>query len=231
MKKIILSLLFVFSSAALFGQVAFHFDPGDTVSGTAADGGETLFNLDIYNDESTDIMLDWNISSSTIDSWASYRICDNNTCYFTPPSGTIDMNSISAGGKGFIKIYVEPFATGTGEVRINIFPDGDVASTQIATFLMDAVVGVDESLLAGNSYVFYPNPINDGQLHLRFTNPLNVDAEWTIIGLDGRVMANGRKLIDQELNLEVNGLSQGIYFLEVKTKEGTLLNHKFVQNR
>ncbi len=89
-------------------------------------------------------------------------------------------------------------------------------------------VGIGE--LGSNIEVsFYPNPISNGEiLNISLSQPLN-HATISIASMSGRIVAQ-REMARMESGLNempVNGLSQGVYFIQVTADEGAL-THKIV---
>lgn len=76
----------------------------------------------------------------------------------------------------------------------------------------------------------YPNPVND-ILNLRISSEKRLQAELTIIGLDGKTYMSRKLALDEGITLsaiDIKSLNSGAYFVSVKT-DGEMLTIKFVK--
>ncbi len=81
-------------------------------------------------------------------------------------------------------------------------------------------IGIDELL---ESYIFtFPNPASDF-LQIKFSQPLNEDAEMFITNMLGEKMMDEEMISvgEQNKKIDVRNLADGIYFLQIKTGEKT----------
>ena len=77
--------------------------------------------------------------------------------------------------------------------------------------------------------LIYPNPTtrNEG-LYIAFRNELNTDAEYSIYNLNMQLLNSGI-LQSKHSKLEINDLTNGIYFIKVQNKiNGTESIQKFI---
>ncbi len=75
-----------------------------------------------------------------------------------------------------------------------------------------SVLGIDDEVLAG--FAMYPNPTFD---IVRVS--INDEASYSIVNLNGQVLKNG-KLIAGDNTLRTSQLSNGLYFLNIRTNRG-----------
>ncbi len=62
----------------------------------------------------------------------------------------------------------------------------------------------------------YPNPANE-----LLTISINREANYSLMNLNGQVFKKG-KISHKENTIDISNLSFGLYFLKVKTSEGTI---------
>ena len=93
----------------------------------------------------------------------------------------------------------------------------------------DAVTDVTEELI--NTQMFlYPNPATD-ILNIRFNQTIGNDAVILISDIQGRLL--GQQATGQNaelLQIDLDGLSDGIYFVTVKTEQSVLTEKFIVQH-
>lgn len=75
---------------------------------------------------------------------------------------------------------------------------------------------IEEKLLSDNIRVF-PNPLSE-KLNISFDK--NIAGEIQVFGLDGRVL-NQKAIEGTEIQIDLNTMNEGIYYLQIKTEQGT----------
>jgi hypothetical protein len=74
----------------------------------------------------------------------------------------------------------------------------------------------------------YPNPANN---LLRITGEaLATNMEYRLLDMNGRVLSAGKSPQDKYMELDVAAFSPGLYFVQLKNKDGRMLTLKFVKN-
>lgn len=81
----------------------------------------------------------------------------------------------------------------------------------------------DEISLAENILNVYPNPIQNSQLNLELNFEKETNANLTIFDLNGRVLnfLPYKNIIRKNIQIPVDGLATGEYFIRVSTDQGT----------
>lgn len=93
----------------------------------------------------------------------------------------------------------------------------------------DAVTDVNEELNNTHMYL-YPNPATD-KLNIRFNQFIGNDAVILVSDIQGRLLGQQATGQDTELmQIDLDGLSDGIYFVTVKTEENVLTEKFIVQH-
>ena len=93
----------------------------------------------------------------------------------------------------------------------------------------DAVLDAGEELRDNQMYL-YPNPATD-QLNIRFSQSIGGDATVLISDVQGRLL--GQQTANQQanlLNIDLEGLTDGIYFVTIKTAEAVMTERFIVQH-
>ncbi len=75
--------------------------------------------------------------------------------------------------------------------------------------------------------ILYPNPASDF-IKLRYKTDL-IPASYIIYNTSGNILRQG-SYVDTEKSIDVSSLTEGLYIIEVKTKEGTSYSQKFIKN-
>jgi len=93
----------------------------------------------------------------------------------------------------------------------------------------DAVTEVGE-VPFNNEMVLYPNPAKD-QLNVNFQVPMSSDANVLITDVQGRMVAQQKVLrSSQQVQLDLSGFADGIYFLSVQSDKEVMTNRFVVQH-
>ena len=90
--------------------------------------------------------------------------------------------------------------------------------------------GIYEEMIVLTSELFiYPNPISNGELSVYLGNDNLDEVELSLFSIDGtKVFTKTYRVSENEVKFNVDGLSKGIYLLNVKTKR-SLLNYKIIR--
>lgn len=138
-------------------------------------------------------------------------------------------------GSGFTDLTNTPPYVGVNGSTLRIYPltmslsgnkyrcvvDGICATTTIsdpATLTIDPAVSVSQVATKGMNYMtVYPNPISEGQLNIRFDEPVKGATELRVLDKLGRVVVSRKVEFDanRSAQLEVSQLAAGSYSLQV----------------
>jgi hypothetical protein len=128
--------------------------------------------------------------------------------------------------------------TSGNDYRLVIFISGDMMNGEIEqvefkdldnAHIPQYETGFDNVPLTKEAIVLYPNPVKD-KLFVKKPKHMNSIASWSIVDLGGQVMQTG--FIDNsgiDMQLDVSWLSEGIYILQLISKDGRILNRKFAK--
>jgi hypothetical protein len=177
----------------------------------------------LHNNRADSIKVTWRMitDSGTTSGW-SVQLCDNSNCYNLPgpprtsllvaPGDSLDMHSQLAPN----------CITGSGYLKISAQVVGDTGAAMILTYKVDATSTCSSGInsISGDNIHVYPNPANDmitlsgfeaGQLH-------NVQ----IADLQGNAIQAFEANSHESVNLNINSLPAGLYFVKITDAEGKL---------
>ncbi len=87
----------------------------------------------------------------------------------------------------------------------------------------------EETILLSDEFFIYPNPVSSGDLSVFLGNAELEEVDLSLYSINGtKVFTKSYRVIDNEVKFNVDGLSKGIYLLNIRT--GTsLMNFKIVR--
>jgi uncharacterized repeat protein (TIGR01451 family) len=171
--------------------------------------------------------LDSNLDPSTIELIQSshdiqFYITPDNVMSFTfnnimlPDSG-VDLE----GSNGFVKYRINQKLNVPGGNNITnrayiYFDFNPAVATNEVSNLVEIYVGTSEQNSSGDEIAIYPNP-SDGFITIEI--PANYNAESiSFVDITGRIIK--RIPITQTKNIDLSGLPDGIYYINIMTKDG-----------
>ena len=101
----------------------------------------------------------------------------------------------------------------------------------IDEFSIAEPTGISDEYKNSIGFSFYPNPSN-GKSFVGFKNTLKQNIELSIFDISGKLILKENRIFEEgEQSLEINtqDWSNGVYLLQMKTKEG-LLSHRILKN-
>ena len=226
MKHLYKAFPFFFALVLSFSSKAQNYtiSPSNTVNVTAAYNDLNVFDIYMSNTASSRISLSWTLVSNNLVQGWDYSICDLGTCYpGIPASATMD--SVDAGGMGFLGLNVNPYAIpGTGSVIIYVyetqFPNNGDTLTWNVTSSPTAITEHDNALRVNA----YPNPAAD---HINIElGGYTSEAEYVSI-----YNITGEKMMSVQVNgasmkMELTALAKGIYILAIENANGKVIAAK-----
>lgn len=181
---------------------------------------ELELNWDLmYMEYSVDGGANWNILGSSSDpNWYnSNRSPNGNNCF----------NCVGAqwtGTDAVMKTYSYDLSAFSNEDNITfryVF-QSDQSVTEEGVILDNVVVTgtlSNDDLLLEDSFKVYPNPSN-GNFTLAWNGDLSFD--YSIYDVSGKLITSKNNNTGSQHFIELNGISQGMYFLNIKTATGTV---------
>lgn len=155
------------------------------------------------------------MSGATISGTIGSRSYMNASTVGSIPSGATQ--DVSVG------LYTVPTAVGsTVDVNLYITLNGD-QQLQNDTLRLSCTVSTVAKDAAASRLQVYPNPTT-GNVFVKLPNTMNGNQLVSVTSLDGRTVFAGSLVTDAEnkLNLNLTGLTKGVYFLQVGNSEGAL---------
>lgn len=193
--------------------------------------------------------LEWtNSSSQTLDLYwerievdtvpgSTFDMCASGDCQmFIPPTGSYNAYPTLPGQVGFLKMHFWTGNTpGVSKARIYIYESSAPNNGDTLTFILNInqANAINQNSINNNLISVYPNPAND-YLHINF-NGVDIEKvkEIKIVNTIGQVVfIDSQKIVDNQ-KIDVSGLSNGVYLLQltnynnniIQTKK-IIINHK-----
>lgn len=119
-------------------------------------------------------------------------------------------------------------SSSNGLNNIIFYIDNGVCIKEVATQINCLGLGVSE--LQGNSFILYPNPVED-VLHLKL-DQLSTGSVISILDLTGRIVYNRNVLVQNPglIEIRVSELNAGTYFIQLQSEDkSTSVINKFVK--
>ncbi len=87
----------------------------------------------------------------------------------------------------------------------------------------------EETIVLSSELFIYPNPISNGELSVYLGNSNLDEVELSLFSINGaKVFTKTYRVSENEVKFNVDGLSKGIYMLNIKTNK-SLLNYKIIR--
>ncbi|QRM90023.1 T9SS type A sorting domain-containing protein [Lacinutrix sp. WUR7] len=130
-----------------------------------------------------------------------------------------DSTTDEPGSHGWVFYRIKPKSTFViGDVisnKADIYFDYNLPIiTNTATTEIDATLSVNEIAVNENLFTVFPNPTKN-----KITVSIEAEAAYSIVSVNGQVIKQGQ-LQKGDNTLNTSNLSNGLYFLQVRTKEG-----------
>ena len=221
MKRILLSTFVLLAFVST--QAQFTFKPSK--KGTLASGSVSEFELVGYgfvkNTGTTTKTFVWRMYPPNLPNSWSAALCDRNLCHDVGVMrGTFDL---AAGDSGNIDIHTYPKSTsGTGQVQVLVFEEGDSANAQSQSFDFSAWA-LSARTPSKVSIEIYPNPATSKlNITLDTDKAINIEV-YNVLGQlkKTHVHTGGTSTMD------LNDLVAGIYFLRYTDENGKVVSKQF----
>ncbi len=206
----------------------FTLDPGNVVNETIMSDGFVEPEVDAINNLSTNLILDYELVSNTLNPAWEILVCDNINCYVgAVADGTMD--PIAAGEREMIfKVTFDPKnVTGIGSISYAVWDQNDLNSIDTVTFnfTVEQAVSITSEQLDAQVKLF-PQPSED-VMHISFNASLGkVNVE--IFTLSGSIVKR-QDVSDPSELINVSDLAPGIYVLHLSTDIGVVNKRILIQ--
>jgi hypothetical protein len=203
------SLVFLWLSMAAVlraSAVIYTFDPGDHLQVVLNMNDYTDHQINIYHDSPQAHYMTWRIVDNTCPTGWDMALCDWQHC-FTSLVNTNDMDSVSTGNAGLIKITVNPFGiAGSGSIHFWVFPTGMMDQYTDFFFDFETIIANVGSVVDNSNSIIWNNALSEFQ----FKNaPQGI---WKCFSLSGQML--GEFYIRSQYQIvSITDKRRGIYFL------------------
>ena len=218
-----LLLLFLLSgllSPVLHAQLAL--DAETVASTTLAPNEEQELQVNVTNNGSEAITVDWARTQTLPNGWYTY-VCDKVAC-FTPETSTGQI-TMDPGETTFIKLTFGPVSQGTGTVEIELQEVGNASNNVTATFTGTSQT-TDLTAINVASVQVYPNPTTN----FFMVKHANAIARVEVINLVGRTVRTF-EYVDASDKLNVSDLPRGMYLVRMTNKNGQVMTTQRLSKR
>jgi hypothetical protein len=206
--------------------------PCATCAGPLLEAHNAVLNFAISNPGVVEFWLNddyGNSNCQTVQSWATNNGMSN-AVYFADAA----LEMMDYGSNGMPKVVVLGCSDHKVYYNHNNNPSGTDVTTAINDALADMAGGcqplsLDEVHANKISVSCYPNPAS-GVLNISVASVTNKDVTIEVVGLNGAVYKTATLNTANELQLDIEHLSNGMYFLKVKDGDSVVLQ-KFHVNQ
>ncbi len=232
MKRIFTSLLLLATVGLSTQAQTLTFEPAKEISHSLSTWDiEELF-VDIGLEETADVTFAWTLIENTLPEEWSYSLCDVGHCYIgIPEKATMDpltKKQMDDGELGFFKITIiageeagkENY--GKGRARLYVYDVNNMEGGDTVTFDVDFTAPNSVIKVSKTGLKVYPNP-NNGNFTIVPSSPQAFT--YTLSAVNGQVVASGNTA-----TVKLEGITRGIYFLQVIQEDGTRLTQKVLVN-
>ena len=116
------------------------------------------------------------------------------------------------------KIEIENAPAGSYQIKVShkgTIKSGKQDYTLIVSGDVDANLSIDDNVIAANEIRIWPNPVQD-VLHIQIPSELMAKStSYAVYDLAGKVIARGAETNSELLNVPVQTLASGVYFIEI----------------
>jgi hypothetical protein len=227
MMKQLFSLLFLFSLIASKNVCAqgVPITPSNSVSVTDTSGEFSTENelIFLHNNRADSIKVGWRFLTDTADAAWQFQLCDNYQCYAMPIAPKVSLPIAPGDSLNMHAIITANCISGSGVMHVSAEVVGDTGAamqlTYTAHLTSTCVTGIS-NLNPETAISVFPNPAND-RITVSGTDP-NHELLIQIIDLQGRVVFSENKAAGPLVEISINGVAAGFYFVKVGDKQSNL---------
>ena len=139
---------------------------------------------------------------------------------------TINLN-LSGSKDYFISLNDEVYHTSNNEITLALSAN----SNKLSVVTDKTCQGTfEKNIILSPTPLIYPNPINDGDLHITIGETETDYLTLSLYTLNGKmIMREPSKVDNKEVIFNVDGLKKGIYLLTLKARQSVIV-HKLIKN-
>ncbi len=219
-KSIVLGVA-LFAFAGMASAQSFTLTPGNVINETILSNGFIEPHVDATNNLGTNLVLDYELVSNTLNAAWSVLVCDNVNCYANAvPDGTMD--PIATGVTELIfKITLNPMDTpGAGSISYAVWDQNDMNSIDTVTFnfTVEQAVSIAEEQLAAQVKLF-PQPSED-VLNIALPESFG-RGDVQVFDLNGSIVAR-QDVSGTSAAIDVAELASGMYILRLSNDKAVI---------
>jgi hypothetical protein len=220
MKNILTLFLITFS---IIGSAQnFHFEPTNELSKTISLNGLSDLKIDIIRNNTVDTLyLKYELITNTLpDEWYQ-GYCDNHGCWGSLPESGV-MSPCFDEINSYITLSIDPTGyDGSGTVEYFVYETDHYEDGLLMTFHIDTPGFVGTEEMDNTIIQIYPNPAMD---YIQITSGSAID-KIRIYSLTGQLV-NELNQIENNENINISNLEEGIYLMEVLQRDGLVFTQK-----
>ena len=224
MKKLALLFTALLGSAFAFGQDEILINPDTAYAEADATAAEIEAVSSIYNASGYELDVYWQRDTTVLPPGWSVDFCEKNGCF--PASAQDTIFTISQKENAPLSAVFRPNGIlGTGWMRVRLYSGSSGLHFEKKAVFIATANGETATLepASAASIAIFPNPVN-GLLTVVAADA-NFKGSWTVANAAGQTVL-ARADAPSSGHLDVSTLSQGLYILNVRTKEGRLVAAK-----
>ncbi len=182
----------------------------------------------VRNNGSEDVTLKWERNIEQLPEGWTTNFCDKNLCYASFVT-TAEFDLLANGDEGLLKPLFRPNGKpGTCIYRItltSLTPGIDYTESIVWVAVATGVSAAAE-VLSARDVALYPNPATD-ELTVAVADA-HFKGDWLVTNAAGQIVLT-RPNAPTIGQMDISGLSEGLYFLHLQTEEGqTVVTKKFI---
>jgi len=187
--------------------------------------------IPILNTKNEIVSMKWAIVSNTFPDVKNWQIslCDPCQCFINPHPYSGTCKFLEKEQKLFIIDLLPKKTPGTGTMVVKFWSENEEESTA-QTFTMTITAGpnsVDKQMSDGVVRIS-PNPANN-LLQISSTNNDMDFSSAVVFDLSGNTLLS-EKLNGESNTIDISGLTQGFYFINIIDTKGNKITQKFIKN-
>lgn len=227
LKSLVLVAVFL-AFAGITSAQSFTLTPGNVINETIPSNGFIEPTVDATNNLSTNLDLEYELVSNTMNSAWSILVCDNVNCYANAvSSGTMDPIAPSVTELIF-KITLNPNdVAGTGSIAYAVWDQNDMNSIDTVTFNfnVEQAVAIEDAQLAAQVKL-YPQPTED-VLNISLPESFG-SGDVQIFDLNGAEVAR-QDVTGVSAEVDVTPLASGMYIVRLSNDKAVVNKRVSIQ--
>ncbi len=228
MKNLAFTLCILFTTTLPLWTQDINIDPDSLYKEAPASEFEFSMLAHVWNNGNQNVTLRWDRNIEQIPNGWTTNFCDKNLCYSSFVA-TEEFDLFANGDSSLLKPLFRPDGKpGTCIYRITLTSiTPGIEYTESVVFVAVATgVSAAAEVLSARDVALYPNPATD-ELTVAVADA-HFKGNWLVTNTAGQAMLT-RPDAPTTGQMDVSGLTEGLYFLHLQTEEGqTVVTKKFI---